>query len=373
MCPSVSLVLMVNEGDRSPRFKSLAPRRARRPPAKPHEQNRFNSFWQKKWKQTSAPAKVLGHCRPLRLPWGLRAVAVPGRSHCQLCLPPPPALCPAAPGSQAGPALGGHVGWQSAHGPSGGADLPGVGGWAAGAGHPGSAGASRASPGAWTSPRHGPPSSGRLASRACACSAPTRRQFWGRGRQEHRQLRCCWRPGLARSAQLGGKPGPRSDARSSLPSGARPGRRLSGRLLAELEHSCGIRRSCSSGCARPCLGSVYTLNGLQLLQRAPRYGSGGRAGPHSWSRLTHLPAWHRRRHAPAEHADARGPAGVRGGGVGGAQRPGSGRVGAHPSRRAGASRATAAQTWVLRRLSSPAEGTLWPAILTLSHWLTGEL
>lgn len=72
MCPSVSLVLMVNEGDRSPRFKSLAPRRARRPPAKPHEQNRFNSFWQKKWKQTSAPAKVLGHCRPLRLPWGLR-------------------------------------------------------------------------------------------------------------------------------------------------------------------------------------------------------------------------------------------------------------------------------------------------------------
>lgn len=94
MCPSVSLVLMVNEGDRSPRFKSLAPRRARRPPAKPHEQNRFNSFWQKKWKQTSAPAKVLGHCRPLRLPWGLRAVAVPGRSL--------PALPPATPRSLPG-------------------------------------------------------------------------------------------------------------------------------------------------------------------------------------------------------------------------------------------------------------------------------
>lgn len=137
MCPSVSLVLMVNEGDRSPRFKSLAPRRARRPPAKPHEQNRFNSFWQKKWKQTSAPAEVLGHCRPLRLPWGLRAVAVPGRSHCQLCPPPPPALCPAAPGSQAGPALGGHVGWQSAHGPSWGADLPGVGGCAGARATPG--------------------------------------------------------------------------------------------------------------------------------------------------------------------------------------------------------------------------------------------
>lgn len=371
MCPSVSLVLMVNEGDRSPRFKSLAPRRARRPPAKPHEQNRFNSFWQKKWKQTSAPAEVLGHCRPLRLPWGLRAVAVPGRSHCQLCPPPPPALCPAAPGSQAGPALGGHVGWQSAHGPSGGADLPGVGGCAG----------ARATPGLRAPVVPALPALGLGLPRDTAPlplggwrpgpgrAAPTRRQFWGRGRQEHRQPRCCWRPGLARSTQLGGKPGPRSDARSSLPSGARPGRRLSGRLLAELEHSCGIRRSCSSGCARPCLGSVYTLNGLQLLQRAPRYGSGGRAGPHSWSRLTHLPAWHRQRHAPAEHADARGPAGVRGG----AQRPGSGRVGARPSRRAGASRATAAQTWVLRRLSSPAEGTLWPAILTLSHWLTGEL
>lgn len=38
----------------------------------------------------------------------------------------------------------------------------------------------------------------------------------------------------------------------------------------------------------------------------PRYCSGGWAGPHSWSRLTHLPAWHGQRHIPAAHVDARG-------------------------------------------------------------------